>query len=66
MIAPTLSASEAAAVRQAGTMERVRYTGGSVVAVDGRRVLFGAGSAEAFEPLWAQAEALRAEVANGA
>jgi hypothetical protein len=55
---------ERAAVRQAGTMERVRYTGGSVVAVDGRRVLFAAGSAEAFDALWAQAQALRAEVAE--
>jgi hypothetical protein len=64
MIAPTLKPPEVAAVRQAGTMERVKYTGGSVVAVDGRKVLFGADSAEAFEPLWREAQALRAEVAQ--
>jgi len=59
---PTLQPSEIAAIRAAESMDRVRYPGGSVVAVDGRKVLFAAGSPEAFEPLWAQAVRVRTEV----
>jgi hypothetical protein len=62
MTAPTLTPSERAAVRAAKTMEREDYPGGSAVARDGRTYLFAAGSAAAFEALWAQAEAVRAEV----
>jgi hypothetical protein len=64
MIPPTLSPMERAAVRAARTMTREDYAGSSAVARDGKTYLFAAGSAEAFESLWAQAEALRVEVAS--
>lgn len=62
MIAPTLTASEVEAVRSASSMRRVEYPGGSVVAVDGNRVLFATGSSESFASLWRQAEAVRGRV----
>lgn len=62
MIAPTLTASEIAAVRAARSMTRQAYPGGSCIAKDGNTVLFRSGAAGSFDELWAQAEKVRAEV----
>lgn len=59
MIAPTLTASEVAAVCAASSMRRVEYPGGSVVALDGNRVLFATGGEASFAELWRQAEEAR-------
>jgi hypothetical protein len=62
MIEPKLTASERAAVRAAGSMTRVEYPNGAVIAQCGHLKLFAAGGAESFNALWREAQALRAEV----
>jgi hypothetical protein len=66
VIAPTLTPSEIAAVRAARKMDIVAYPGGSWIAVDGKSVLFRAGSREAFEPLWNEAVELRTKEESNA
>jgi hypothetical protein len=61
MIAPTLQPPEIAAVLAADRMDRVKYSGGSEVAVCGRHTLFASGSSASFAALWAEAVKLRAE-----